>query len=131
MGLHDLSEKKKAKLCAADRCFLCEKVGHLLQNCPKTSTAKSMWKGKLPGVAINSLELNFNEIDHLQQLAESTTTTTAVEGVTSWLPLPLLRLPLRGAGHCSIVAPCTILLCIGANRLNLLGTEGHFLLLDQ
>ncbi|KAI0742515.1 hypothetical protein C8Q80DRAFT_1157978 [Daedaleopsis nitida] len=67
-----LSEKDKADLLAAGKCFTCRETGHMQRNCPKQNRLHSNMKGKPPGLTSFNIELDLEGAEDLRVLAEST-----------------------------------------------------------
>ena len=102
-----LSKSERDDLLAQGKCFRCKESGHLSRNCPRGNTVKGTRGGGAPGLSSNNVEFDFEEIDHLRELAESTETlgdTLTVnfmhfqaEGPMKWDPDPTVkRRPCNG-----------------------------------
>ncbi|KAI9068657.1 hypothetical protein FKP32DRAFT_1561275, partial [Trametes sanguinea] len=67
-----LSEKERAELLAAGKCFVCKETGHLSRNCPTASRVSGNRKGGAPGLTSFNVELDLSEAERLRDLADST-----------------------------------------------------------
>jgi len=63
----DLSEKERAELLAAGKCFRCKEQGHLSRNCPKGNSVKSN-NNRPPGLSNYNTELEIGPEEELQVL---------------------------------------------------------------
>ncbi|THG93309.1 hypothetical protein EW026_g7893 [Hermanssonia centrifuga] len=66
-----LSEKEKADLRAAGKCFICKEAGHLARNCPLATNTRSDRRGQPPGVSTFSMAIDFDKIDSLRLQADA------------------------------------------------------------
>ncbi|KAJ3476258.1 hypothetical protein NLI96_g11283 [Meripilus lineatus] len=68
-----MSEKEKADLKAAGKCFVCKESGHMARNCPQNNRVKSNNRNKPPGISAYSVRLQGSNTEELRSLAQSTT----------------------------------------------------------
>ncbi|PSS18923.1 hypothetical protein PHLCEN_2v3139 [Hermanssonia centrifuga] len=61
-----LSDKEKADLRAAGKCFHCRDTGHLARNCPQVNNARSNQPGQPPGMSSFGVAIDFGHIEELQ-----------------------------------------------------------------
>ncbi|PSR74038.1 hypothetical protein PHLCEN_2v10177, partial [Hermanssonia centrifuga] len=61
-----LSDKDKADLRAAGKCFHCRDAGHLARNCPQVNNARSGNPGHPPGMSSFGMSIDFGHIEHLK-----------------------------------------------------------------
>lgn len=71
-GRPKLSEKERAELQAAGKCFVCKEPGHLSRNCPRANNARSNRKGRPPGVSVNAMHVDIAGTEQLRALVDST-----------------------------------------------------------
>lgn len=64
-ALTNLSDRERAELQAAGKCFGCRQPGHLSRNCPEANRVKSARKGRPPGVTSFSVEPAFGDLSAL------------------------------------------------------------------
>ncbi|GJF00986.1 polyprotein, partial [Phanerochaete sordida] len=65
-----LSDRERAELQAAGKCFVCREPGHLSRNCPRANSARSSRSGRPPGVTINTIDVAGTE--QLRALMDAT-----------------------------------------------------------
>lgn len=88
-----LSDKERNELLASGKCFRCKEAGHLSRNCPRGNSVQSGRPNRPPGLASNSIGVNFVEVNRLRDLAETTESVDDIQvGMVSHdieLDLPL------------------------------------------
>ena len=66
-----LIDKEKEDLRMEGKCFVCKEPGHMARNCPTHNRVRSNHPGRAPGVTINNVDVDYNEIELLRTLADS------------------------------------------------------------
>ncbi|KAL0950225.1 hypothetical protein HGRIS_010212 [Hohenbuehelia grisea] len=65
-----LSPQEQDELRAANKCFICKEVGHMLRGCPKANSMRSTSRGP-PGFLANSISVDLDQTEQLRDLADS------------------------------------------------------------
>ncbi|EPQ49925.1 hypothetical protein GLOTRDRAFT_134456 [Gloeophyllum trabeum ATCC 11539] len=73
-----MSEREKAKLRAAGKCFRCKEPGHLSRNCPEGYAMKPRREDKPPGVENFNVNIDLSNTEKLKDLAETTEATDSI-----------------------------------------------------